>query len=1492
MKTQISRDSFQIGQRYSGVYQQQGRMLTDADWNELTELIKRRLDEVVHDAIGSGAPRDRGLHVLNFFRIQPGYLYVDGIVARLPGAAAINYDDQPDFSESPVPPLNGSTECTLYADVWERTVIALEDKTLLDAGLHGADTCTRTRTMLQIKWCESGLDPMDAGVNHAKGNAPLTVALWRASSGTDPCDPCAAEIALDTRVGNYLFRVEVHDLKVAGDGSAQLTLKWSSENGAEQHEVGHLPPGFEQGDWVFEFFNLACEENLGVHLAKGFTPSRGQLMNSYPAVTPTGKVWVRRWDGQCVLKRSGSGVWSFDSGIDKGVTLSTGLGSQSHGYLAVGANLHMNLNAMEVTLGLGTHRYVAGDFWLATVREAANVPGAPLLSSVPPQGIDHHYLVLADYDAAGVVKASENDADRRQMEFPPLTDMWAKDVGYDNENCSMSQAENVQEALDWLCRERDLRFHNKRLHGWGIVCGLQVECGPDTCHSDNEDECPRRLVTIRKGYAIDCDGNDIVLDAAQNKDIMTMISTHDAANPDDPIIKDGNGQVSLSIAIDKGIPTCEIEKYDPKKDTLAAALDGTLLMDFYNDCIVNLVEAIQDELTADPEEKNALVGPTARRWISLLNLFIQLFNTENGHFVFLSKKEHDILKIFYERLQQLLQSKTFCAMFEGDRFPDYPFTDTKLTTIFSKGYHTRLRLTPDGKRAYTCGAADNTINVINLEKEEIAAVVEMRAGEGARVVDVAFAPDGSAMYAIAHLASGDTVLGVADIDTSGTHTWRSVRVLCSIELTALQGSTSKNRLYAIGKGAGMYRFDPATMLTDTARPDPWYRFNASGQFSLDEKSGVAYAGANALTAAAVYTYTQVVRMDLKVAGTNLNPQTIIPLYRPNTDIAMIGTDDLLMIPGKTAGQEFLCGVTQPWDDDDQNKHLIVYNRSNDTNIFQEYELPKTLVRLGWHEESKRLMVVLEDTYSLRLIDVVEHQITSPRHPVQISPVSLASDSKGNVVYVLNYFSNTISVIPGAELETDLPFLVRLAEYREEAIAAYWGLVGSVLQYLKDCFCHHLLVKCHECEEDDKVYLAGIQIKHNKIYKICNFSKRKYVKSFPTVDYWLSLIPIMPLFKKLVEWFCCIVLPDLFKTYYDSHLHKANFTSKAYSAEGNSIKSAILRQGINLHQSTKIKNVWNAEKKGLNLYAKLARDSIINRVESVSAMKSGVDRTLVLDTPVKDARQRLESQGVQVESVKTYDRTQNNLKIYSGSPLRIIPGSKVTLYERDGKVMYYTLAEEKTAVEGVSPEVVAEIADLERRKSVLSDVSDINGELAKTEARRAEVMNLVAGREELAVLEAQKTRVQEDVITLKAELAGLQTQRAALSDVAAVAGDIDVARSQLESLRKAREAELAALNELEANRTQSAAMLNTMRADLDALRAQQKEISLSIVRERPIRDVEGIDTAIEKRLNSIGIRTVDDLAKVDIARLTANNIDPATARVIINAAQARITSAGR
>lgn len=114
MKTQLSRNSFDAKKRYSGIYQQMGRMLTDADWNELTDLSKSRLADALTDIIGSGTPRDRGLVRIaenpdgsKSYTLQWGYCYVDGIIAQVrpdpaatltdPTGVAFEYEHQADF---------------------------------------------------------------------------------------------------------------------------------------------------------------------------------------------------------------------------------------------------------------------------------------------------------------------------------------------------------------------------------------------------------------------------------------------------------------------------------------------------------------------------------------------------------------------------------------------------------------------------------------------------------------------------------------------------------------------------------------------------------------------------------------------------------------------------------------------------------------------------------------------------------------------------------------------------------------------------------------------------------------------------------------------------------------------------------------------------------------------------------------------------------------------------------------------------------------------------------------------------------------------------------------------------------------------------------------------------------------------------------------------------------------------------------------------------
>ena len=429
MKTEISRDSHQPEKRYSGVYQQQGRMLTDADWNELVEIFKQRLNDTLKDVVGNGSPLHRNVvnNEANPQKLQWGYVHIDGIqaVVRPDEGATLQpdfeYEHQQDFPEAPGLPIAPDDNFIYYADVWERTVTYLMDDRLRDKGLHGADTCTRKQVMAQIKWCPAGIEPESAAENPRMGDAKATITLLKKSTRPDPCDPCAEQLEVKSRVGNYLFRVEVHDVEGEANNPTKITLKWSSENGAEQYALKDAadndvepPDSFRSSKWTYEFFDETSERHLGVHLENlsGWQPVRGVLRSGYNKPEGEPNRFVRRWDGYCKLQKSGSS-WLVTDEFDKDQKASISFAA------VAGEQLTISLDAREIELELN-HAFVAGDYWLAEVREAEHEADDELIKDALPHGVEHRYLKLGKV-VGGVLQANP-EADRKYA-FPPLTEM-------------------------------------------------------------------------------------------------------------------------------------------------------------------------------------------------------------------------------------------------------------------------------------------------------------------------------------------------------------------------------------------------------------------------------------------------------------------------------------------------------------------------------------------------------------------------------------------------------------------------------------------------------------------------------------------------------------------------------------------------------------------------------------------------------------------------------------------------------------------------------------------------------------------------------------------------------------------------------------------------------------------------------------------------------------------------------------------------------------
>lgn len=71
--------------------------------------------------------------------------------------------------------------------------------------------------------------------------------------------------------------------------------------------------------------------------------------------------------------------------------------------------------------------------------------------------------------------------------------------------------EDLQSLSDYVVAKN--RLHNRHFFGNGVVCGLEVACHP----------CGGGTVVVAPGYALDCCGNDIVLNCPTELDINAMV---------------------------------------------------------------------------------------------------------------------------------------------------------------------------------------------------------------------------------------------------------------------------------------------------------------------------------------------------------------------------------------------------------------------------------------------------------------------------------------------------------------------------------------------------------------------------------------------------------------------------------------------------------------------------------------------------------------------------------------------------------------------------------------------------------------------------------------------------------------------------------------------------------------------------------------------------------------------------------------------------------
>lgn len=866
----------------------------------------------------------------------------------------------------------------------------------------------------------------------------------------------------------------------------------------------------------------------------------------------------------------------------------------------------------------------------------------------------------------------------------------------------------------------DLRHHNKHLHGWGIVCGLKVRCGPDDLGQQ------RRHVSVGSGYALDCEGNNLSIHGQKVVDVMAAVDRLTHEDPKNPPLQNGRGEVCLTLALDdEGRPSVDVARYTPEEKGIQAMLKGTLLTDFYEHCIVGLLEAIKTQFTPQPGEEKELVGPTQKRLITFMNLVVQLIKGEYGRYVYLSPQEDEILRNFYLLLRALLQSSTFCGMFDNARpFPDYPFPKHNIHTIFGQGGHSRLRLHPSGQLAGTVGS-DNQIHLYNLAEEKMVAAVEMPGGEGLIVQDVAFAPDGQQLYAIGNIKNRDTILAIAEISSldKGQLKWRPINIWCGLRLRRLAtASQFPNQLYAVGDGDdnGLFEIDPDSTNPQARRISD--QFHPAGHLVIHQESGIAYASQAANPNND--TFNQVYVFDIGAGKGD------------SFEFDETGRDDLLVANDPTTKQIYLFVVVDHTSAELSGNGILQLDATNGRPHALIDLKEKTVVHLGHVPGSNKLLVSLEDSFRLRRVTIARQSTLDEDYhfPLQISPLALAAASEQERVYALNGLSMTLTSIPTAYLveqernEAEPPpggqaFLNSLESYRNDIFAAFIDLLGGLLQYLKDCLCDHFLVNCPDCEEVEPIYLACVSIRDNQVHHVCNFSRRKYVKSFPTVGYWLSILPLAPFIKQALTRFCCAILPDMFGRYQTAGHKGYNVGVSGYQA----------RQGLAFASSGKMGGQIRRVMGRLNLAREMAGDwrtAVLSETVSnlfISPLRSEpeIAQEEVGGQPVEKVNKKMADSDINVVGVEKYDPShgRENLINLSRSPLRLRAGSQVKLYEEDGVVRYAALVDDKTAAKTTETAVapVVETTKLQERLTIQQDkIAQLETELAALRQFRDEV----------------------------------------------------------------------------------------------------------------------------------------------------------------------------
>ena len=459
----ISRINFDKAKNYTSVRMQQGRVLTDDDWNE-SERIENEIQRQSNtEIIGPFGSPDKGFKIdkirldsgLINFDINPGTLYLGGL--RLELEKPETYRLQKDWLQQPAlldvtPVYKGKERYDLvYIEAWQQAVSAVEDSSLFEVALGGPDSTTRVRNMRRVRiasgvgysscaeawhklisnWKAENLGNINKEYERVT-DTRLKVSLTMTGLPEDLCSP--------TSVGGYLgaenqaIRVQLVDkdhFTWGFDNASPLYRVAVSANGktvqmlTEPKDQYHWPLSKQVVEilpWSAVLSNGEKVAEQKGHLTKvesSYDPDSGKFTLVDAISSGFGADWKSRAD-KVDLDNQDPSEYFYMRIWNRGDDLS----SSANIPFTLGVAQPLGHTGLEITI-TGDDR-VAGDYWVIAARpETPNlVVPWKLEDGIPPHGVRRFFapLALIRWTRKGRIPTGEVIHDCRKT-FRPLTEL-------------------------------------------------------------------------------------------------------------------------------------------------------------------------------------------------------------------------------------------------------------------------------------------------------------------------------------------------------------------------------------------------------------------------------------------------------------------------------------------------------------------------------------------------------------------------------------------------------------------------------------------------------------------------------------------------------------------------------------------------------------------------------------------------------------------------------------------------------------------------------------------------------------------------------------------------------------------------------------------------------------------------------------------------------------------------------------------------------------